>query len=247
MWFIVVIFVLAVCIWLFLKKPSNQSCENNFESQEWIPGQNKGVSSNGKTKKNEVKIGDINFAILPSQFVVFDLETTGLNCEADEIIEIGAIKVDKENLIINKSTDELKAKSFQVLIKPAKRIPKKITEITNITQKMIDDSGESLGEAISQFLEFIGDVPLVTFNSNFDMPFLKKAVKKVNSDMKLKNKVSCALKMARRAWPGLNSYKLSSLSTLMGLDTSDSHRALGDTKRALAVYLHAATKLNQAN
>lgn len=61
---------------------------------------------------------------LPDSFIVFDLETTGLNAKTEEIIEIGAIKFKKG------STNH---ETFQALIKPNKKIPKKIIEITGIT------------------------------------------------------------------------------------------------------------------
>ena len=195
-------------------------------------------------KRNQAKTSKVNFKIFPTQFVVFDLETTGLNPESNEIIEIGAIKVDLSNSA--NSLDQLQVKSFEVLIKPTKSVPKKITEITGITQEVLDSSGGLLSDELPDFLEFIGDLPLVSYNADFDMAFLYQAVAKVFPDEQLKNKVSCALKMARKAWPGLKSYKLSELSKIMKLDADNEHRALGDTKRTLVIYVHAATELNYA-
>ena len=89
-----------------------------------------------------------DLSVLPETFVVFDLETTGLKPEVDEIIEIGAIRVNRDS----KEHD-----TFQALIRPSKSIPDKIVEITGITQKMVDDDGGSLAEELPQFLDFIGD------------------------------------------------------------------------------------------
>jgi DNA polymerase III epsilon subunit family exonuclease len=195
-----------------------------------------------RTKKS--KKSEINFSVLPRRFVVFDLETTGLKPELNEIIEIGAIKIDLTNPA--SSTDQLQGQAFETLIKPAKKIPKKISEITGITQEMVDSRGEQLAEALPSFLEFIGDLPLVSFNSDFDMAFINQAISKCLPERRINNKVSCALKMARKAWPGLKSYKLSELSRLLKLSDDGTHRALADTKRALVIYVHAATALNHA-
>lgn len=166
--------------------------------------------------------------------MVFDLETTGLQPESDEIIEIGAIRV-------NRGSDE--HTSFQALVQPRKKIPKKITGITGITQEMVDDDGEPLEEALPQFLDFIGDLRLVSFNAEFDMAFLKNAVSQIEPERSIANPVSCALKMARRAWPGRKSYRLSDLAEDGGLSSEGTHRALGDCKRALIVYTAAASQL----
>ena len=175
-----------------------------------------------------------DLSILPEQFIVFDLETTGLKPELHEIIEIGAIRVNR---------DSNKHDTFQTLVLPKKKIPAKITEITGITNEMVEKDGVNLDSAISQFLGFIGGLPLVSYNSEFDMSFLLEAFKKTNSNEFQNNRVSCALKMARRAWPGLKSYRLPDLAKAGNLSSEGTHRALGDCQRAMLVYTTAAVKL----
>lgn len=170
---------------------------------------------------------------LPDSFIVLDLETTGLDAESEEIIEIAAIKFTK---------DSTSHKTFQALIKPTKKIPKKITEITGITQAMVDSEGEVLVDVLKQFNNFIGDLRLVTFNAEFDMAFLRAAYEKEGLD-KIFNPVSCALKMARKAWPGRKSYKLDSLAVDGEFNDGKAHRALEDARRALIVYTAAVAKL----
>jgi len=174
----------------------------------------------------------MSIAHLPERFVVFDLETTGLDPITHEIIEIGAIRV---------SRDSINHDTFQVLIKPAKKVPKKITELTGISQMMIDAEGEPIEKALREFLDFVGDLHLVSFNADFDMAFLRNAAAK--HSITINNSVACALKMARRAWPGRRSYRLSELAKDGNLSSSDTHRALGDCERALIVYTAAASKL----
>lgn len=169
---------------------------------------------------------------LPERFVVFDIETTGLSPTKHEIIEIAAIRVNR---------DSAHHESFQLLVRPNRKVPKEITALTGITQAMLDEKGEPLESVLRQFLDFVGDLRLVSFNAEFDMGFLHNAASQYS--ISINNSVSCALKMARRAWPGMPSYRLADLAKLGNLDDVDTHRALGDSQRALAVYLAAASKL----
>ena len=177
----------------------------------------------------------VSLASIPERFVVFDLETTGLNAQKHEIIEIGAIRVNR---------DSAHHETFQSLVKPSKKVPAKITQITGITQAMVDAEGEPLDIAIQEFFSFIGELPLVAFNAEFDMAFLRAAAQQ--NSITIRNPVSCALKMARRAWPGRNSYRLTNLAKDGNLSLEGTHRALGDCKRTLTVYVAAASILRTA-
>jgi DNA polymerase III subunit epsilon len=180
------------------------------------------------------KTKSIDMSILPPQFVVVDLETTGLDPEKHEIIEIGAVKVNR---------DSNTHATLQALIKIDKKVPKKITEITGITTEMLERDGEPLEVAFPQFLEFVGDLRLVFFNAPFDVAFLSRAAARF--DKKIENPVSCALDMARRAWPGQKSYKLESLARTAGFSTTGTHRALKDCELTITVYGAAAVKLGR--
>jgi DNA polymerase III epsilon subunit family exonuclease len=172
-------------------------------------------------------------SLLPHQFIVLDLETTGLNPLTDEIIEFGAILV---------SLDTETHPSFQCLVRPLKKVPRRITEITGITQEMVDKDGRDAFDAFARFVEFIGDLPIVTYNADFDMGFLYSAAKK--HGIKLTNRYTCALKRARRAWPDLPSHRLAYIAEVAGIPCDDSHRALGDCKRALTIFMYATSTLN---
>src|SRR5207248_573308 len=105
----------------------------------------------------------VDFSSVPPRFVVFDLETTGLNPKRHEIIEVGAIRVNRDADLHD---------TFQVFVKPLKRISKRITQINGISQDMVDLDGEPLETVLRDFAAFIGDLPLVSFNAEFDMAFL---------------------------------------------------------------------------
>lgn len=179
----------------------------------------------------------ISIAHLPERFVVFDLETTGLDATKHEIIEIAAIRVNR---------DSTHHETIQNLVKSTKKIPKKIVELTGITQKMLDCDGEAIDESLRDFATFVGDLRLVSFNAEFDMAFLNAATAKCGMTP-FNNPVSCALKMARRAWPGRKSYRLSDIAKDGNLDSKDTHRALADCQRTLTVYGAAASCLKSVS
>ena len=115
--------------------------------------------------------------------------------------------------------------------------------MTGITQEMVDNDGMPLDQALSQFKEFIGELSIVTFNAAFDMGFLHNAAKR--HGIALPNSYTCALKRARRAWPGLPSYRLVDLAKWGNLSDTDTHRALGDCLRAALVFTSASSVLGQ--
>lgn len=170
---------------------------------------------------------------IPERFVVLDLETTGLSAHYNEIIEIGAISVDM------RATERA---TFQTLVRPSVPVPKNITALTGITQDMIDRDGVDLTTALTRFVSFIGELPLVAFNAPFDISFLEAAAEKCG--LSISNSHCCALALARRAWPGLPSYKLSELAKMGNLPLDDAHRSLGDCMRAANIYLAAASTLS---
>jgi DNA polymerase III subunit epsilon len=141
---------------------------------------------------------------LPERFVVFDLETTGLSAGLHEIIEFGAIRVNSAEGTLD---------SFQAFVRPENKVPHRITEITGITQEMVDCEGGDLGDMLREFVEFIGDLPLVAFNASFDMGFLQNAASQ--HGLAIGNSYTCAMALARRTWPDLDSHSLPSLAKWM--------------------------------
>jgi len=176
----------------------------------------------------------VDLSLVPKEFVVLDLETTGLSPEMNEIIEIGAIRVNR---------DGDRHPAFQALVKPMERIPRKITQITGITQSMVDRDGLPLSEVLIKFKEFIGDLPIVSFNAAFDMGFIWMAAR--SHSVPINNRYACVLKMARRAYPGLPSYRLVDLAKQGKLSDENTHRALGDCQRTIPVFTASVTKIGE--
>ena len=152
------------------------------------------------------------------EFVVFDIETTGLNSHTNKIIEIGAVKI-KAGRIIDR---------YSQLINPGISIPYHITEITSITNEQVANQPK-IDEAIEKFVEFVGDAVLVAHNAPFDMGFIKRDIKEY-LNINLENSVIDTLQMARDLFPDLKKYGLGDLNKVLGLALENHHRAVDDSQ-----------------
>lgn len=150
-------------------------------------------------------------------YVVFDLETTGLSPEKDEIIEISGIKV----------RDGRAAEEFSTLVNPGRPIPSGATKVNGITDRMVQDA-PMLKTALEQFLAFAGDDILVGHNiHSFDMNFLYNGVMKTLG-REVANDYVDTLYLARSCMPQMYRYRLTDLADHFGIETKGAHRALQD-------------------
>lgn len=159
------------------------------------------------------------------EFVVFDIETTGLNSHFNKIIEIGAVKI-KSGRIIDR---------YSQLINPGISIPYHITEITSITNEQVANQPK-IDEVIGKFVDFIGDAVLVAHNAPFDMGFIKRDIKEyLNID--LENSVIDTLQMARDLFPDFKKYGLGDLNKSLGLALEKHHRAVDDSQATANMFI----------
>ena len=159
------------------------------------------------------------------EFVVFDIETTGLNSHTNKIIEIGAVKI-KSGRIIDR---------YSQLINPGISIPYHITEITSITNEQVANQPK-IDEVIGKFVDFIGDAVLVAHNAPFDMGFIKRDIKEyLNID--LENSVIDTLQMARDLFPDFKKYGLGDLNKSLGLALEKHHRAVDDSQATANMFI----------
>jgi len=179
--------------------------------------------------KQTARIADLEagWAAMQVPFAVADLETTGLNADSSEILEIAAVLVEPDGSIISE---------FSVLVKPEQRLPSDIIRLTGITQVQVDEDGQPLSDALVAFLNHIGGRPVFFHNAPFDQRFLSVAF--ARSNIEFNNAVYDTLPLARHAWSSLVSYSLGALAKHIGA-TPPNHRALGDAQTALAVLLAA--------
>ncbi len=180
--------------------------------------------------KEQVAGVEASWAATQEQFVVADLETTGLSAGIDEILEFAAVLVEPTGAVVAE---------FSALVRATNPVPPFITKLTGISQSVIDREGRPLAEALGQFLDFVGKHPVFFHNAPFDAGFLKQACSQTRR--KFSNPVHDTLPMARMAWPGLGSYKLSVLAEHVGAP-KPTHRGLADVKATLAVMMAARGK-----
>ncbi len=149
------------------------------------------------------------------EYVVFDIETTGLNDAKDEITEIGAVKI-----IGGKITEQ-----FTSLIKVNAHISDEIVKITGITDEMVKNSPR-ISAVIPDFMKFIEGAVLVGHNViNFDYKFIKRFAGE--EDFEVKNKVIDTYEMARKYLLVLKKFDLQTIADYFGI-VFHHHRALAD-------------------
>lgn len=148
-------------------------------------------------------------------YVVFDLETTGLNGATDEIVEIGAVKI--ENGIMTQS--------FCTLVKPKNPIPPEATKVNGITDELVADA-PSIEDVLGDFYKFCHNSVLVAYNAEFDMNFLYNYGKKHN--YKFDNKVLDVYALVKSKKLPTKNNKLGSVIAHYGIKNNSAHRALGD-------------------
>ncbi len=161
---------------------------------------------------------------LNSTFIVFDIETTGLSKNSDEIIEIGAVKL--ENGVI---TDK-----FSTFVNPKRRIPDKITDLTGITNAMVENA-PAITDVLPQFLSFVGDGVFVAHNASFDVGFVTNAAKRQN--IYITNTVLDTLELSRLLFPGLNKHKLDVVARHLGVSLLNHHRAVDDAAATAEIFI----------
>ncbi|WP_294065786.1 PolC-type DNA polymerase III [uncultured Fusobacterium sp.] len=164
-------------------------------------------------------------AIEDTTFVVFDLETFGLNSHKNEIIEIGAIKL-KGTRIVD---------TFSSFVNPNKIIPKRISELTHITQDMVDNA-PAIEDVLPKFLEFTKDAVMVAHNSAFDMGFIRRDAKKYMG-IDYKPPIIDTLQMARDLYPDLKGYNLDRLNKTFKLSLENHHRAIDDAQSTAKLFI----------
>ncbi len=149
------------------------------------------------------------------EYVVFDIETTGLNPANCDITEIGAVRV-----VDGKITER-----FQTFVKPSMPIPPKIVALTGITDQMVE-SAPLPAQALAEFYEFCGkEAVLVAHNSDFDTKFIFG--KSIPLDIHFTNKVIDSLALCRLALPNLKNHKLNTVAQHFHLSRNH-HRAIDD-------------------
>ena len=166
-----------------------------------------------------------------SSFTAFDFETTGLDPYNDKIIEVAAIRF-KDGEISDK---------FVSLINPELEISPLITDITGISNKMVR-SAPTEEVIIDDFLDFLGDDPLVAHNIHFDERFLSQLCERLGREEGNNLKYD-TLQLGRSLFFDLPVFNLSALSEYFGLSSDGAHRAENDTVNTGKIFINMIEEL----
>ena len=161
-------------------------------------------------------LNDNNYDLLNDTFVVFDTETTGFYYGVDQMIEIGAVKIKKGEIIDR----------FDELINPNRPLPKKIVELTNITDDMLKDK-DNEENVTRRFLDWAGDCPMVAHNAKFDIGFVSEACRKYGF-AEFKTTVIDTMGLARMLYPDWFNHKLSTLVKKLNVPWNEDEHHRGD-------------------
>jgi DNA polymerase-3 subunit epsilon len=167
---------------------------------------------------------------------MLDFETTGLSPEAgDRITEVAALRIAGGRVV----------ERYVSLVNCGVRIPPFIVQYTGITQEMVDNAPPA-DIVVPQLIDFIGADPLAAHNASFDEKFLMAEGALLGHACR-HSALVCSLKLARRVFPGLSSYKLGQLSRALGIAfSSRAHRAEADAEVAAEVLLHIGRHLDRS-
>jgi DNA polymerase-3 subunit epsilon len=191
------------------------------------------------------------------QVVAFDLETTGLDPKRDRIVEIGAVKFDKNGVISR----------FSTLINPGISMPFGAGAVNNITDDMLKDK-PPLDAVFPDFLRFIKDTVIIAYNAPFDCGFINEglafryenAQKAVDEGIglfsdeesqpvqesavlwtppfpMLPNLIVDTIVFAKEAFPGMHKYGLQDLAASLSINAKDAHRAEDDARVCMEIFL----------
>lgn len=169
---------------------------------------------------------------LDGTFIVFDLETTGLNPASEEITEIAAVRVVEGEI----------RDSFQTYVNPHKPIPPEITELTGISDETVADAPD-LDKAVPEFLAWAGEgqYPLVAHNAGFDMGFLRTACQRLGIEREFTS--IDTLEMSRLMLPHMHKFKLNILAKELQVGPFEHHRASEDAAVLGRIYLKLLKRL----
>ena len=171
---------------------------------------------------------------LDGTFIVFDLETTGLNPAGEEITEIAAVRVVEGEI----------RDSFQTYVNPHKPIPAEITELTGISDETVADAPD-LDKAVPEFLAWAGEgqYPLVAHNAGFDMGFLRTACQRLGIEREFTS--IDTLEMSRLMLPHMHKFKLNILAKELQVGPFEHHRASEDAAVLGRIYVKLLKRLRE--
>lgn len=155
---------------------------------------------------------------IPENYIALDLETTGLDFDKDQIIEVALVRFENGE----------KKESLDCFVKPARELRPFIEKLTGISSSMLQDA-EDFASLAGKIRAFIGDYPIVAHNAFFDHHFLTTEFAKVGISFE-NQPVIDTLSISRIAFQDVPNHKLETLVNALGIERSTAHRALPDAE-----------------
>ena len=169
-------------------------------------------------------------------YVIFDLETTGISPNYDEVIEISALKVKGGEVV-----DE-----FNTLVNPGRKIPFGATKVNGITNAMVAEA-PAFSHVLAEFLDFAEGLVLVGHNiARFDMKFIWRDAEQYFGEIPQNNYVD-TLQVARKHLPKMEHHRLVDLAEHYGISSEGAHRALNDCYMNQKVYECMVAEMREAH
>lgn len=186
-----------------------------------------------------VELGQANFLVkedtiskeylLNNTFVVFDLETTGLDTKTCKIVEIGAVKVVNGKIV----------EKFETFVNPECKIPPDATKVNNITDDMVKDA-PTIEKVVPDFYKFCYGSILVAQNISYDYPIISRFG--IDNLYDFNNEQQDTVVLAKKYVKGLANYKLATLCNHFDISLIGAHRALNDTVATAKLFVKLIEK-----
>ncbi len=158
-------------------------------------------------------------------YAIVDIETTGGYAASHGITEISVFIHDGAKVV----------KHFETLINPQQSIPKYITALTGIDNRMVEDA-PAFDDIAEVLYDLLNENIFVAHNVNFDYSFVKHQLK--ISGFELTAKKLCTVRLGRKIFPGLPSYSLGNLCRSLNIQIENRHRAGGDARATVTLFEH---------
>ena len=167
-----------------------------------------------------------------TDFVVFDLETTGAKSPPCRVTEIGAYRVKGGRIV----------EEYQTLVNPETPIPTFITQLTGISNSMVRNAPK-FREVAADFLDFIGNSVLVAHNAQFDMRFLNHEIGRVYENYRVANPSLCTVRLSRRLNQNVENHRLKTLADYYRVALVNHHRAGDDAHATAHIFINLLEQL----
>lgn len=171
---------------------------------------------------------------LEDELVVLDIRTTGNSSKINGIIEIAATKIKSGKII----------ESFNRLVNPKEPIPYKITQECDINDQMVVDE-PYITEVLPEFLDFVGNAPVATFDISTIEGFLDKAI----SDLKIDKKITYIdiMGLSRVLLVNIAKFRLNNVVKHLKLQVRDLKRAQSSVLSVTDIFFKLLNILSERN